>query len=164
MHQPTPKLVPAAESDITILRNLYQLYLHDLSEFSDNLQPDASGLFDPSDVDLFFEEEALIPLKILVSGEIAGFVFLSKSGGSRVDYVIQETFILRGHRGKGLGKAVLKTLVEISPGKYGMYVLKDNVPAEAFWRGALTSLGIEVISEDAELHGDACTALYFATL
>ena len=105
------KLERSSVDDKDIINNLYQYYVHDLSEFNDNLQPDSMGLFDVSFVDSYYSEDNLIPLKITLENSIIGFVFCSI--GKKVDYVIQDIFILRNYRNRGLGKLALKQLFDL---------------------------------------------------
>lgn len=70
--------------------------------------------FDDSDVELFLTQENLIPLKIQIEDKIIGFIFLVK--GKTVDYVINDMFILRKYRNKGLGKKVIAKLFALYKG------------------------------------------------
>ncbi len=66
------KLVRSSVVDKDFIKNIYQYYLHDLSEFNDCLQLDSMGLFNNPFVDLYYCEDNLIPLKITLENNIIG--------------------------------------------------------------------------------------------
>ena len=147
------KLERSSVDDKDFIKNIYQYYLHDLSEFNDSLQHNSMGLFDNSFVDSYYSEDNLIPLKITLKNSIIGFILCSI--GQKVDYVIQDIFILRNYRNRGLCKLALKQLFDLYPGKFGLDVLMGNEPAKLFWEHCLEHLGINYTSyeviEDGEL-------------
>ncbi len=156
------KLERSVVDDKEFIKNIYQYYLHDLSEFNDALQPNSMGLFDNSFIDSYYHEDNLIPLKITLDNNIIGFVFISS--GQTVDYVIQDVFILRNYRNRGLGELVLKKLFDLYPGKFGLVVLIKNKPAELFWKRCLEHLDIEYISEELIADGELCIRLIFDSI
>ena len=153
------KLEHSIVDDKEFIKNIHQNYLHDLSEFNDTLQPNSMGLFDNSFIDSYYHEDNLIPLKITLDNNIIGFVFISS--GQTVDYIIQDVFILRNYRNRGLGKLVVKKLFDLYSGKFGFVVLIKNEPAKLFWERCLEGLGIEYISEELISNGELCIKLIF---
>ena len=153
------KLEHSSVDDKDFLKNLYQSYLHDLSEFNDSLQPDSMGLFDNSVVDRYYCEDNLIPLKITLENSIIGFIFCST--GQKVDYVIQDIFVERKYRNRGFGKLALKQLFGLYRCKFGLDILMKNEPAKLFWKNCLEHLGINYISDEVIEDGELCMRLFF---
>jgi predicted acetyltransferase len=152
------KLERSTIDDKDVLKNLYLYYAHDLSEFNDSLKTDPNGLFGNS-IDLYFNDDRLIPLKIILDNSIIGFLFCST--GQKVDYIVQEMFILRNYRNRGLGKLALKQLFNLYPGRYGLVILMKNEPAKLFWTHCLEHLGINYTSSEVIEDGQLCTRLIF---
>jgi len=153
------KLERAGIDDKDFIKNLYQHYMHDLSEFNDSLQPDAMGLFDNSFVDSYYCKDNLIPLKITLANSIIGFLFCSK--GQKVDYIIQDIFILKNYRNRGLGKLAVEQLFALYPGRFGLGVLIKNASAKLFWTHCLEHLGINYTSSEVIEDGQLCIRLIF---
>lgn len=59
-----------------ILRNLYSLYLQDLSEFTDSLDISKSGSFKFDSFELIWEKEGLTPYLLKNNQEFVGFLLL----------------------------------------------------------------------------------------
>jgi predicted acetyltransferase len=153
------KLERSSVDDKDFIKNIYQYYLHDLSEFIDSLKVDSAGLFDNSFLDPYFNDDNLILLKIIFDNSIIGFIFCSK--GQKVDYIVQEMFILRNYRNRGLGKFALKQLFDLYPGRYGLAILIKNEPAKLFWKHYLEHLGINYTSSEVIEDGELCIRLIF---
>ncbi|MFE8699962.1 GNAT family N-acetyltransferase [Cytobacillus sp. FJAT-54145] len=137
-------LQKALPEDKTILENLYSLYLHDLSLYSNSIEVSANGSFIYDDMSMIWNEEGVVPYFIQSGEKLAGFLlllerpFLKKTS----DYSINDIFILNTYRGKGLGQEVLKTLFDQKKGKYFVVELERNKPAVIFWKKVYERLGI----------------------
>ncbi|MEJ8547984.1 GNAT family N-acetyltransferase [Brevibacillus borstelensis] len=120
-----------------ILLNLYQLYLHDLSEYSSYIEIGSHGLFDFGNNHLYWEKkDSLYPYLIIHNGLPVGFILLAGQPYTfpDTDYSLQEIFLLRNHRRKGLGRQAIRQLFNIHPGKYYVCQLAKNNPALSFFR------------------------------
>lgn len=140
------EIVEARESDEAVIRNLFPLYIHDLSEFTGWDVPD-NGIFVASDLlvqywgrkpqNLRFRwGEGLrgFPFLIRVDGKLAGFVLIREMGKDPDLYDVGEFFILRKFRGKGVGKEAAHRAFDRFPGGWQVRELLENTPAQAFWR------------------------------
>jgi aminoglycoside 6'-N-acetyltransferase I len=138
---------PEGEMDVEVLRagpadratveNLYPLYLHDLSEFSDALEVDGCGRFSaPGDLDAWWEREALFPHLIRAGGKVAGFglVCTRPHVSPGRDYRMNDFFVLRQWRRAGIGRRAAVALFNAFPGKWEVGWIPANRPAGAFWR------------------------------
>lgn len=124
------------EDEEKILSNLVSLYLHDLSEFADDLKIDQEGKFVYEGLHYYFTEKELHPYFIYSRNEIAGFLLLNsgKYVPEDTEYSIHEIFILKSFRGKGIASIAIKKLFEMYRGQYRVEQLKDNKLAINFWK------------------------------
>jgi len=153
----------ATDSDKLILKNLQQFYLHDLSEYTINLDVDVNGLFENNDIDIFYEKDALIPLVIEYEKIVVGFILLATPPYTLqgADYVINDFFILRKYRGRGLGKVVAKELFKARLGKYAMMQLINNQTAISFWKIVLSENGFAYEEKEVMDGDDECLLQMF---
>jgi len=138
------------------------LFLHDLSEFNEELEIDErSGLFEMEEFDWFFEKEGLTPYFIVHEGKRIGFMLLQSGpfvNKERYDYLVHSFFLLRKYRRKGLGKQACVRLFDQLPGRYAIGQLSNNEPAVAFWKNVYRSMGIDY--EEREELEEGHTILY----
>jgi predicted acetyltransferase len=125
----------AGEHEEQLLRNLMQAYGHDLSEFDGSL-PDEIGSFG---VGAYFEEywreQTRFPYKIMVDVAVAGFALVREfEPGS---HSIAEFFALRPYRRDGVGKHAAWLIFDLFEGEWHIAQDEGNLPAQAFWRGAI---------------------------
>jgi len=127
---------------------LFQLYLYDLSKFN-NIEIEENGLYPASWIDRDWDLPEFIPLRIEQNHNTCGFILLTKKPFSKpgTECCIQEFFILRKFRNKGIGLASIEQLFDNYSGSYSMLVLKHNVPAKLFWEKVLDLMGIQYIKE-----------------
>lgn len=81
-----------------------------------------------------FDEDEEVGFLVVLRGEHA------KSHGDGADYFIQDTYVEKGHRRKGLMKKTVTEYFAKHPGKYCMALMKENPGSHKFWES--------VISED----------------
>jgi len=149
--------------DKPVLENFLSYYMHDLSEFADRLDPSPDGRFRYDGLEMYFTDKALHPLFICHGNDLAGFVLLNQppfvSPGT--DFCINEFFILRKYRGRGLGRAAASTLLKQYPGRYLVIQLLRNVPAIGFWHSLYRHLDIDFDERRQLAHGEKVLAQRF---
>jgi len=157
-NEPKVKLRIATDGDKNKLKNLQQLYLHDLSEYTVNLDVNSNGIFENNDLDFYYSKEELIPLVVEYKAEVIGFIFLNKPPFAPMDcdYCINEFFILRKYRGQGLALEAIKELFSSYSGKYMMLELVENKTAISFWRKVLAIHGCEYEETEIMDESDKC--------
>lgn len=145
------------------LENLMSLYLHDLSEFADDLKINANGQFEYEGMQLYFSREELKPFFICLHEEIVGFVLLNtgKFVPKDIDYSVNEFFILKGYRKKGISGAAIRKLLQLYNGKYEIGQLLQNQVALKFWRGFYKTEGIEYVEKIQIVDGFECFTQIF---
>jgi predicted acetyltransferase len=134
-------LEPLTRDSESILNNLFELYAYDFSEHTP-LQLEASGRFEVTPGDAWWTREDHFGYLIEVGGKLAGFALVRT--GSRVtsqsDVMdVAEFFVLRGKRGRGIGKSAAHALFGAFPGTWEVRVRRTNVGALAFWLRAVAA-------------------------
>jgi len=154
-------LIKVEMAEKEILKNLLSLYLHELSRYTNDLEINNEGLFEYDSLDLFFEDEKLIPYFVKYEQSIIGFILLSKSPYAKpgTDYSIQEFFILNQYRKRGLAQLVMKEIMKMYIGKFSIIILKSNEKAIHFWRKFYLDNHI-VYEENDETHLHYPNCLY----
>ena len=140
-----------------LLENLFQLYVHDFSEFwqgqdRGELEPD--GRFEPYPLEDYWNGEDRVPLLLRREGHLAGFALINRHfhSGRTGDWSMAEFFIVRKHRRGGLGLAAARAIFALYPGRWEAAVVRANLPALAFWRKVANGCGaaeeIDVRTDD----------------
>lgn len=151
-------LIPAQEADKPIVANLYSLYLHDLSAYTESVTIHSDGSFVFDDLDFLWKEEGISPFLINYDDHLIGFLLLLERPylKKEIDYSINDIFILNAYRGKGLGLKVIETLFQDKPGSYYIIELSANKPAVMFWKKVYQKLNISFKEVEESIDEDAC--------
>jgi predicted acetyltransferase len=146
-----------------ILRTLYSLYLHDLSGFTEDLEISSNGSFEFASFDLIWESEGLTPYFLLKDKAISGFLLLLERPflKKNYDYSINDIFILKKFRRKGIAISLLKELFKHKKGRYFVVELAKNTPAVIFWSKVLSELDIKFEEEQKVVDGEDCLVQSF---
>lgn len=140
------KLIRVTSVRREALENLFNMYVHELSQYSSWLaeQLDEDGVFLRGVVDAYMENDDAIPYLVTHNGELAGFLILLKNPTikRRLDYSIEEFFVVHRFRNSGVARKVWKALFSRYPGRYCAQVLKRNLHAHRFIRKFVTGLGV----------------------
>jgi predicted acetyltransferase len=143
--QPAVEVTPATLEQKPILANLLELYTHDFCDFLElELQPD--GRFGYALLDLYWKDPARRPFLVMVDEKLAGFVLLRCIPAETHTvplWDMAEFFILRGHRGRGIGTAVAHKMWNQFPGRWQVRVMSYNVRALRFWDHAVITYTAE---------------------
>lgn len=120
-----------------LLRNLFQLYIHDMSEwFGFEAGPD--GRFEYDTGPLWHDGVAVTLARF--SGAPAGFAVVHSAKpwlGNEAARDVKDFFVLRRYRHQGVGRAIARHLWSECPTEWLVRVLAANVPAVLFWRQAV---------------------------
>jgi predicted acetyltransferase len=151
-----------------IINNLYPLYLHDLAEIR-NVLPNKYGVFEDDEkyhtleqqipvFDIWWEKEGvLFPYLIKVDGLPAGFILVTTPPYlfDNCDFMINEIFILRPYRGKGIGENGVREVFNLHRGKWMLFTTPTdkNLNTVSFWRKTLSGYtNNQFTEEDKELN------------
>ena len=146
------KVVLATKENANIIKNIYPLYLYDLSEVYGNV-PNEYGIYEEEPIKTLSEQydvqniwfqkpDKLFPFIIMVDGKPAGFDLIATGefAPKEMDYYVYEFFLLRPYRGKNIATIAAKKVFDIFSGKWGLYVAPYgmNPRAEKFWRKTIS--------------------------
>ena len=129
------EIVTASIADKFIIRNLMEMYRHDLSEFNYE-DVGQHGFFGYMYLDHYWTEADRLPFIIKVSGKLAGFVLVRTI--EEDTHSIAEFFIMRKYRRQGIGQTVACRVFDMFPGKWKVAQEGGNVPAQVFWRKVIS--------------------------
>ena len=139
-------LVPVRKAQASTLQNLFQLYVHDFSEFwAGTVRGDlsADGLFEPDPhLDSYWTDPKREALFIQVDGALAGFVLINNHShsGQPLDHSIAEFFVVRKYRGQGVGRQAAHAAFARHRGVWEAAIARKNLPALSFWRRAVATM------------------------
>ena len=139
------KIEIVSEEQQGVLKNIVSLYLHDLSQYADDLQINKEGLFSYEGFELYFKQPDLLPYFIKLKNNIIGFILVNmgKYVPKDVDLSVHEFFILKSYRRKGFGKRAIQELFKCHVGTYKIEQIASNLPAVKFWKNVYKQLHIE---------------------
>ncbi len=132
------------EDDWDVVRRLWQLYSHDLSEFR-GATPDASGRFRAGHLASYRPDDPRDVAYVARLGDRpVGFALVrGLEGESRV---MGEFFVVRSARGSGHARTFAEHVVRAHPGPWWIPFQEENEKAARFWR----RLGAEVLTGSVE--------------
>lgn len=132
------KLTKIESKDKSVLQNLFQLYMHDITA-SLPMDVNEHGLFEYNYLDLYFlEDEDRFAYFIHIGDKLAGFVLLDDQFmvlGDNVDNKLDfsEMFILNSFKRKGYGEIIAKTIFDMHKGNWEIRPVPRNERAKNFW-------------------------------
>jgi predicted acetyltransferase len=147
------EVAPASQQEQSVLANLYQLYIHDFTDFvAQPLGDDGRFAYNP--LPSYWTEPARYPFLVRVDGKLSGFALVKKgSDFSRKPDVwdMADFFVVRGVRGKGVGYKVATSIWQQFPGLWEIRVIPTNLPARHFWAKSIARfLGRTIEGETIE--------------
>ena len=151
-----------------IINNMYPLYLHYLAGIR-NVLPNKYGVFEELDTyqtlqqqisvfDIWWEkDDVLFPFLISVDEVPAGFALIATPPYLVDDsnYLINEFFILKPFRGKGVGEYAATEIFNRFQGKWLIYTTptEKNSKTINFWKKTISRYtNNQFTEEDKELH------------
>lgn len=130
------ELVEAGEADRPALENLAQLYAYDFSEIL-GVDADNDGRFDSISLGDWPNGPDFRCFLVRVGGHLAGFALVHKGSALTDDpdvTDVDEFFVMRKYRRRGVGTEVARRLFDMFPGRWEVREVAANVAAQAFWR------------------------------
>jgi predicted acetyltransferase len=133
-------LEPAGADRSETIANLFQLYVHDFTEFwtERRVELGEDGRFPPYPaLQAYWSQPGGEALLIRADGNLAGFVLIDRHShsGEPVDFNMGEFFVARHYRREGVGRAAALAALRERPGQWELAVARRNEAAQAFWRG-----------------------------
>ena len=140
------ELAPAKEADRETVRNLFQFYIHDLSEFGAyDVADDGSYAVPPGEANYWAQSADKrvmpwpqgwqgFPYLLRGDGMLAGFALVKQIGQVPPIFDMGEFFVLRKFRRHGVGKYAAHALFDRHRGNWEIREMLTNLPAQTFWR------------------------------
>lgn len=131
------ELLLAAPEHRPVLDRLLQLYQYDFSEITGG-EIGADGLYHYVDGDVIWREPGWHVFLVRVEGQWAGFAFVTRHRSyvakDAETWLMDEFFVLRKYRRRGVGEEVARQLFDRFPGRWEVSELQQSAAAQAFWR------------------------------
>jgi len=150
------ELKSVAPDERPILANLYQLYIHDFTDFVDQPLGD-DGRFDYDPLPAYWTEPNRFAFLVKAEGRLAGFALVKKGSHFAGDvdvWDMADFFIIRGARRRGIGYAVAETIWRQFSGKWEVRVMTTNLTALTFWTNAVSRFTGEAATPELVTSGD----------
>jgi predicted acetyltransferase len=133
----------AARAEESVLQNLIQFYTHDFSEFwagtdKGDLLPDARFALYP--LEAYWDRPHWFAHLLWHDDALAGCALINDHAhsGKATEHSVAEFFVLRKHRGQGVGRDAFLGLLARYPGTWEVAVARRNAGAISFWEKTLT--------------------------
>ena len=137
------EVAEATAADRALIRNIYPLYLHDLSPFTEFYELDERGVFFPDYLPDWLDTASPLvhPLLIRADGRPAGFAFVGEAPFAHMtagrDFRMSEFFILARYRRRNVGQRAAHAIFDRFRGVWEVTELPANAPAVRFWRSVI---------------------------
>lgn len=156
----------AERAQTPIFQNLMQLYTHDFSEFwrgTARGELNAQGLFDAYPLDEYWYRDNWAALLLWRDRALAGFCLVNDRthSGLAAQRNMAEFFILRKHRGQGVGRIAAEAILSRYPGVWEVAVARKNAPAREFWRKAVEHSPKASEVQELDLHDERWNGAIF---
>jgi predicted acetyltransferase len=126
----------AEDGDWDAIGRLFQLYVHDLSQFRGTM-PDADGVYKRGRFEERLAVPGLVTLRVDSGERLAGFAMVRPY---EIGHVMAEFFIVRGVRRRGVGLAAARAVLRLFPGPWSIPFQQNNSAAARFWCGVATDV------------------------
>lgn len=158
----TVELRLSADDEARLIKNLWPLYQHEVSEF-DGAVPNRHGVFNDDEVTTLAQHvdsldpwwkdpQSLFPYLITVDGSLAGFnLIAARSRFPKeipADFVVHEFFVLHAYRGSSTAEQAAIGGFDLHKGKWEVVTYPTHLRAIAFWRRVVSQYTSRRFSED----------------
>jgi predicted acetyltransferase len=136
-----------------VLENLFQLYIHDFSDFWGGRtegELEADGRFAPYPyLNSYWRDADRTPYVIRAGGHLAGFALINafSHSGLPLDWAVAEFFVVRKHRRSGVGFIAATEIIRARPGQWELAVARRNTGALPFWRRVAQAIAGPAVDE-----------------
>ena len=130
------------------LNNLMEHYLHDMAEWfefdssEDGSYSRSTDHFWDQGLDVFLAYAGLIPIGFAIVGSAERWIDDDNARD------LDEFFVVRRYRRKGIGLAFAEHVWKLYPGKWVVRVFQNNLPALPFWRMAVSGFTGDAYDEE----------------
>ncbi|MBD7978434.1 GNAT family N-acetyltransferase [Serpens gallinarum] len=154
MNDVTLELVPTEREQMPLIRNLYQFYLYESSDWEqEDVEVDGRFYIHDEHLVRYWQEPGWSAQLLLVDGFIAGFLLIERSELPGVDALeLADLFILKKYRRQGIGRALATQVLMSGEDNWLVRFYGQDEIALAFWRSVLADLPrpVEALELDDE--------------
>lgn len=128
------KLVEAKPEDKTLLWNIHQKYLYEMTHFYDNAM-DAEGNYHYGYFDAYFTEPERKALFLFWDGTLAGFAMINPYSylGKTPDHTLAEFTIFPKYRRQHIASEAADLIFRQHKGSWEVKYNEANIPAKKLW-------------------------------
>lgn len=128
------ELVEVRPEDKTLLWNIHQKYLYEMTNFYEN-EMDAEGNYRYGHFDAYFREPERKALFLSWNGCLAGFAMLNPYSyiGESPDHVLAEFTVFPRYRRKHIASEAANMIFAQNKGSWEVKYNEANAPAKALW-------------------------------
>lgn len=141
MPQTEIDLIPATESDRSVIAQLIQLYLYDMAAQTP-FAIGIDGLYGYSLLDGFWQ----FPYLIYFEKQLVGFALVIDHcpiTGQSPSWFMAEYFVLRPYRGQAIGRRAFAKICARHPGQWHIAVQVQNGLSDQFWQKVLLGVNVQ---------------------
>lgn len=154
MNDVTLELVPTEREQMPLIRNLYQFYIYESSDWEqEDVEVDGRFYIHDEHLVRYWQEPGWSAQLLLVDGFIAGFLLIERSELPGVDALeLADLFILKKYRRQGIGRALATQVLMSGEDNWLVRFYGQDEIALAFWRSVLADLPrpVEALELDDE--------------
>ena len=138
----TVELVETGPEHATLIRNLYQFYAYESSDWEqEDVEVDGRFYIHDEHLERYWQEPQWSANLILVDGFIAGFLLIERSELPGIDALeLADLFVLKKYRRLGIGRALATQVLTSGEGNWLVRFYGQDETAAAFWRTVLDKL------------------------
>lgn len=146
------ELVPASADQLPLIRNLYQFYAYESSDWEqEDVELDGRFYIHEPHLQRYWQEADWQALLILVDGFIAGFLLIERSELPGVDALeFADLFVLKKYRRQGIGRVLVEQVIVSGGGDWLVSFYGEDALASSFWRALFAELPLRVQQLDAD--------------
>lgn len=128
------ELVQVADAHRTLLWNLHQKYLYEMTAFYADTM-DAEGNYHYGYFDAYFSEPERMAFLIYADDALAGFAMVNPHSyiGETPDHVLAEFTVFPMYRRHGLALEAARCILDRLPGRWEIKYNEKNIPAKRLW-------------------------------
>ncbi|BAN48410.1 GNAT family N-acetyltransferase [Metapseudomonas resinovorans] len=142
MNDATVELVQTGPEQADLIRNLYQYYAYESSDWEDeDVEVDGRFYIHEEHLARYWQEPQWSAHLVLVDGFIAGFLLIERSELAGFDALeLSDLFILKKYRRHGIGKTLVTQVLLGGDHDWLVRFYREDEVALAFWRSVLDEL------------------------
>ncbi|MDN6858632.1 GNAT family N-acetyltransferase [Pseudomonas sp. CAN2814] len=136
------QLVQAGPEHQDLIRNLYQYYAYESSDWEDeDVEVDGRFYIHEEHLARYWSEPEWSANLILADGFIAGFLLVEGSELPGIDALeLSDLFVLKKYRRMGIGRALANQVLLGNPGPWLVRFYAQDEVAAAFWKAVFADL------------------------